>query len=124
MRGLSRWVALAALGFGTGLVLFASSRSCWLSAAILVPTGFSLIGQMASSNTLVQTLVPDELPGREMPVDSMMFLGMAPLGSLSAGFLAERIGAPVTVALGGGVCMATTALFAWHLERLSEKAET
>lgn len=116
-------MALAALGFGTGLVLFASSRSFWLSAAILAPTGFSLIVQMASSNTLVQTLVPDALRGRARLVYSMMFLGMAPLGSLSAGFLAERIGAPVTVAR-GGVCMATSTLFAWHLERLSEKAET
>lgn len=123
VRGLSRWVAMAAAGFGAGLVLFATSRSLWLSVAILVPTGFSMIVQMASSNTLVQTLVSDDLRGRVMSVYSMMFLGMAPFGSLFAGFLAERIGAPATVAIGGGVCMATAALFAWHLPSLRAKAE-
>lgn len=113
---------VSALGEGC-LVLFASSRSFWLSAAILVPTGFSMIVQMASSNTLVQTFVPDELRGRVMSVYSRMFLGMAPFGSLFSGFLAARIGAPATLAIGGGVCLATSALFAWHVPSLRAKAE-
>jgi MFS family permease len=57
--------------------------------------------QMASSNTLIQAMVPDRLRGRTMAVYSMMFMGMAPLGALLSGALAERIGAPWTVAIGG-----------------------
>ena len=94
LRGLGRWVALAAAGFGVSLVLFSLSRSFWLSAALLVPVGFCMMVQMASSNTLMQSMVPDALRGRVMAVYSMMFMGMAPFGALFAGLLAERLGAP------------------------------
>jgi MFS family permease len=118
IQGLGRWVAFASAGFGTGLILFSLSHSFWLSAALLVPTGFSLIVQMASSNTLVQSMVPDELRGRVMAVYSMMFMGMAPVGALLAGTLAGRLGAPLTVALGGAVCILAASLFALRLPRL------
>lgn len=118
VRGLGTWVAAAAGGFGLCLVLFSLSRSLWLSCAILVPAGFSMIVQMASSNTLVQTLAPDELRGRVMSVYSMMFLGVAPFGSLFAGILAQSAGAPATVAVGGAVCMTAAALFARYLPSL------
>jgi len=65
-RGLGRRVAGAAVGFGAALVLFAASRSFWLSAALLVPAGFAMMNQMASSNTLLQSLVPDDFRGRVM----------------------------------------------------------
>lgn len=123
VRGLAKWAAMAGGGFGACLVLFSLSRSFWLSFSILIPAGFSMIVQMASSNTLVQTLVPDELRGRVMSVYSMMFLGMAPFGSLFAGILAQRIGAPATVSIGGVVCMLAAALFAWHLPSLRAKAD-
>jgi MFS family permease len=123
VRGLATWAAMAAGGFGACLILFSLSRSFWLSFSILIAAGFSMIVQMASSNTLVQTLVPDELRGRVMSVYSMMFLGMAPFGSLFAGILAQRIGAPATVSIGGVVCMTAAALFAWHLPSLRAKAE-
>ena len=61
--------------------------------------------EMASSNTLIQTMVPDNLRGRAMAVYAMMFMGMAPFGALLAGALAHRLGAPITVALGGAVCI-------------------
>jgi MFS family permease len=57
--------------------------------------------QMASTNTLIQSMVPDRLRGRVMSVYSMMMMGMAPLGALLAGAISERLGAPVTVAIGG-----------------------
>ena len=95
VTGLGRWVALGAAGFGTSLLLFAASRSLWLSAALLVPTGFCMMLQMASSNTLIQAMVPDALRGRVMAIYSMMFMGMAPFGALLAGAMAERVGAPV-----------------------------
>ena len=85
MRGLGRWVAFSAAGFGASLILFSLSRSFWLSAVLLLPVGFSMIVQMASSNTLIQAMVPDNLRGRVMAVYSMMFMGMAPFGALLAG---------------------------------------
>lgn len=118
--GLGLWIAFAPAGFGASLILFSLSRALWLSAAALVGAGFTLIVQMASSNTLVQSMVPDELRGRVMSVYSMMFLGMAPFGSLLAGALAERVGAPATVAAGGAVCMAASALLGRRIPSLVE----
>lgn len=122
LRGLGRWVALSCGGFGVCLILFALSRSFWLSAALLVPAGFSMMIQMASSNTLVQSMVPDELRGRVMAVYSMMFMGMAPIGALLAGALATRVGAPATVMMGGAVCIVGSAIFAYHLPALRPEA--
>jgi MFS family permease len=70
LRGLGLWVALAAAGFGASLILFSLSRSLPLSIGLLVPAGFAMIVQMASSNTLVQSMVPDKLRGRVMSVYS------------------------------------------------------
>lgn len=114
-QGLERWIAFSSAGFGACLVLFSWSKTFWLSAAILVPTGYFMIGQMASSNTLIQTIVPDSLRGRMMSLYSMMFIGMAPFGSLLAGALAHRLGAPDAVAIGGFFCMVGAAAFGIHL---------
>ncbi|MDQ3685020.1 MAG: MFS transporter [Acidobacteriota bacterium] len=122
LRGLGRWVALSSAGFGVGLILFALSRTFWLSAALLVPIGFSMMIQMASSNTLVQSMVPDELRGRVMAVYSMMFMGMAPFGALLAGTLSERVGAPTTVIIGGSVCIIGAAVFGYRLPALRDEA--
>ncbi len=121
LKGLGRWVAFAAAGFGTSLVLFSFSRSFWLSAALLVPTGFCMMVQMASSNTLVQSMVPDALRGRVMAIYSMMFMGMAPFGALLAGLIAERLGAPLTVAIGGVACIAASAVFGMALPGFAPK---
>lgn len=85
---------------------------------LLVPVGFSMMTQMSSSNTLIQAMVPDELRGRVMSVYSMMFMGMAPLGALMAGSLAEILGAQYTVALGGAVCIVGSAIFGWKLPKM------
>ena len=115
VRGLGSWVAVACASFGVALIAFSASRTFWLSAILLVPAGASMMTQMASSNTLVQAMVPDRLRGRVMAVYSMMFMGMAPFGALLAGTLAERIGAPRTVAIGGLVCIAGAAIFRLRL---------
>lgn len=116
--GLGRWVLFASIGFGASLILFSFSTSFWLSWILLVPIGFSMMTQMSSSNTLIQSMVPDELRGRVMSVYSMMFMGMAPLGALLAGTLAEMLGAPVTVAVGGAVCIIGAVIFSIRLPRL------
>jgi MFS family permease len=81
-----------------------------------------MIIEMASSNTLIQTLVSDELRGRVMAVYSMMFMGMAPFGALLAGALAHSLGAPSTVALGGVACIAGALVFTWRLPALRLEA--
>ena len=112
VRGLGRWVMFAAMGFGASLVLFSMSHWFWLSILLVMPAGFAMILQMASSNTLIQTMVPDELRGRVMAVYSMMFMGMAPFGALLSGAIAQHVGAPLTVRLGGIICLAGGAVFA------------
>ncbi len=122
LKGLGSWVAASAIGFGASLILFAFSRSFWLSAALLLPTGFAFMVEMASSNTLIQAMVPDHLRGRVMAVYSMMFMGMAPFGALLAGALAHGLSAPVTVALGGAVCIVGGIVFWLHLPALRPAA--
>ena len=122
VHGLGRWVAFSAGGFGASLIAFSLSRSLWLSAALLVPVGYALMLEMASSNTLIQAMVPDALRGRVMSVYSMMFMGMAPLGSLLAGLLAGRIGAPATIAGGGAVCIAAAAVFGSRIPSIRAEA--
>jgi MFS family permease len=112
LGGLRRWVALACGGFGLSLIGFASSRFFWLSILLLVPTGYSLMVQLGSTNTLIQSMTPDRLRGRIMSFYSMMFMGMAPFGALLAGVAANRLGAPLTVALGGIACILGAAGFA------------
>ena len=122
LSGLGRWVAFSSAGFGVSIILFSLSRSFWLSAALLLPVGFSMMIEMASSNTLIQAMVPDALRGRVMAVYSMMFMGMAPIGALLAGTLAQRIGAPETVALGGVVCILGALVFGLRLPALRAEA--
>jgi len=112
VRGLGRWVMYAAMGFGASLFLFSFSHWFWLSALLVMPAGFCMILQMASSNTLIQTMVPDELRGRVMAVYSMMFMGMAPFGALLSGAIAQHVGAPLTIRLGGIVSLAGGVAFA------------
>lgn len=117
-EGLENWVAHGSVAFGLMLVLFSLSPWFWLSAAILVGAGFAFMVQMAATNTLIQTMVPDRYRGRTMALYSIMFIGMSPFGALLAGMLAGRIGAPPTVALGGLICAAAAILFHRHLPRL------
>jgi MFS family permease len=115
VRGLGSWVMMACAGFGLSLIFFSMSRHLAFSLILLIPVGFSMMVQMASSNTLIQSMVPDRLRGRVMALYSMMFVGMAPFGSLLDGVLANFIGAPLTVAFGGVVCIAGALVFRSHL---------
>jgi len=112
LRGLGKIVAYSAIGLGASLTLFGASRWFWASFVALTLAGLTMMMQFTSINTLIQAMVPDQLRGRVMSLYSMMFLGMAPLGSLVAGALADRIGAPVTVALGGLASLAGGIVFA------------
>jgi MFS family permease len=122
LRGLNRWVAVSAMSFGALLAVFAYSRTYWLSLLVLVFVGFSVMIENGSSNTLIQSMVPDNLRGRVMSVYSMMFMGMAPIGSLIAGAAAGRVGAPMTVAVGGAACLSCAGVFLSFLPRIRADA--
>ena len=122
VRGLGRWVAVSAAAFGVALIAFSFSRTFWLSALLLIPVGAAMMVEMAASNTLLQAMVPDALRGRVMALYSMMFMGMAPFGALFAGWMAERIGAPITVAIGGVVCLAGAGVFSLRLPKIRNEA--
>jgi MFS family permease len=122
VKGLGRWVAWCCAGFGASLVVFALSHKFWLSVILLLPVGYTMMLQMACSNTLIQVMVPDALRGRVMAVYSMMFMGMAPIGALLGGALAERLGAPFTVGVGGLACLAGACWFALHLPKIRVEA--
>lgn len=113
--GLGRMIPLAAAAFGVGLLGFSASRVIWLSLLCMVLTGFGLMVQAACSNTVLQTIVPDDKRGRVMSFFLMAYLGAAPLGSLVAGALSGRIGAPWTLAIGGASCLGGALWFAGGL---------
>jgi MFS family permease len=122
LQGLARLVAISCASFGTSLILFSLSRYYPLSVLLLVPVGFFVMVQMAATNTLIQAMVPDRLRGRTMAVYSMMFLGMSPIGALLSGTVADRIGAPWTVAIGGIGAIVGGAIFARNLPKIRVQA--
>jgi MFS family permease len=106
VRGLTRMIAIAAIIFGAGLVSFGFSHRLWLSLMLLAFVGFGMMQGMTASNTIIQTLVPEEKRGRVMSYYMAAFVGMGPFGSLLAGSLAHWMGAPRTVMVTGSFCIA------------------
>ncbi len=118
--GLGRVMTIATLTFGVGLVLFGLVRSLWLALVVLPFIGAGFMIEMASTNTILQTITEERLRGRVMAFYTMAFLGTAPIGSLIAGIAADRIGAPNTIVLGGIACIAGGL---WLLVRLPAMRE-
>ena len=110
-KGLARWIAFTSSTCGACLVAFSQSRTFWLSAAVLLIVGFAATSQMAATNTVVQSRVPDELRGRVMAVYATMFMGVQPIGSLLAGGVAKHIGAPYTLAVFGLLVLVGSLIF-------------
>jgi MFS family permease len=119
--GLGRMIPIAALSFGAGLILFGLSRVLWLSMFMMLFTGFGMMQGMAASNTIIQTVVPEDRRGRVMSYYTMAFVGMAPFGSLLAGGLAHKLGAPHTVIITGTVVILGGLWFATRLKALREE---
>ena len=116
--GLTRTLQASVMVLGVGLILFGLSHVLWLSLALLVMVGFGLIQAAAVCNTIIQSLVPDDKRARVMGYYTMAFFGAAPFGSLMAGALAQRIGAPYTVMLTGTFCLFGAAWFALQLPKI------
>jgi MFS family permease len=120
VAGLDGVLPIAAAIFGAGLIGFGFSRLLWLSLLLMPIAGGAMMQQMAASNTILQTIVHEDKRGRVMSFYSMAFMGMAPFGSLLAGALASRIGAPKTLILGGAICILGAGWFAHYLPAIRE----
>jgi len=118
--GLGRNIPIAAVVFGASLVVFSSSRNVWLSMLLLFFVGLGMIVQVASSNTILQTIVDDEKRGRVMSLYTMSFMGLAPFGSLLAGSLAKLIGVQTAVMIGGISCIMGGIVFAQYLPQITK----
>src|SRR5215468_1229009 len=116
--GLGRLINILVFTFGSALILVSFSRSVWLSLALMIPVGFSMMGLLAASNTIMQTIVEEDKRGRVMSFYTLSFTGIMPLGSLIAGTLASRMGASLTVAVGGSLCVACAVWFSTRLPEI------
>jgi MFS family permease len=119
--GLGKYIPLMAGLFGAGLIAFSYSRLIGLSLLLMVVTGLGFMIQMAASNTVLQTIVDEDKRGRVMSFYTMAFMGTAPFGSLLAGSLAAKIGAPHTLIFGGLGCILGALWFARTLPSLRQE---
>jgi MFS family permease len=116
--GLGRVMVWSTAVFGAGLVAFSFARTLWVALAILPAIGAGMMITMAATNTVLQTVVTEELRGRVMAFYTMAFLGTAPIGSLLAGVAGERVGPTTTILIGGVCCLAAAGWFALALPAL------
>jgi MFS family permease len=120
VRGLTTMIQISAALFGVGLILFGTSHVLWLSMVMMLVVGFGMMQGLAASNTVIQTLVPEDKRGRVMSYYTMAFVGMAPFGSLLSGALAHRFGAPHTVMMTGSVCVLGSVWFTTQLKSVRD----
>lgn len=118
--GLGKVIVAAPAVAGAGMIMFAWSRQLWLSIAFALVIGLGSILQIAASNTVLQTLVDDDKRGRVLSLFTMSFLGMVPFGNLLFGSLAQHFGAPITMSIGGSMCLIASLSFSRQLPRLRQ----
>jgi MFS family permease len=98
-------MALGGIGiFSAALALFAFNKNIYVATLLLAIVGFGIVLYFSTSNTVLQSIVPDEMRGRVMGIWTLIFGGMIPLGSLQAGLMADFLGAPATIAIGALIC--------------------
>jgi MFS family permease len=116
--GLGRMIAITSFSFGGGLIAFGFSNKLWVSLPLMFVVGFSMMQFMSACNTIMQTIVEEKKRGRVMSFYTMALIGIMPFGSLLAGAVASKVGAPHTVMLGGSICIVSASWFALRLEEL------
>jgi MFS family permease len=116
--GLTHMLQIAAAVLGCALILFGLSHTLWLSLVLMVFAGFGLIQGASVSNTIIQSLVTEDKRARVMSYYTMAFFGASPFGSLLAGVLAHRIGAPITVIITGAFCVAGSLWFTLEMPKI------
>ncbi|HSP13362.1 MAG TPA: MFS transporter [Thermoanaerobaculia bacterium] len=117
--GLGKVIVMATVSLSLALIAFSFSNTVWISLLVLPIVGAGLMLQSACANTILQTVVDEELRGRMMAFFSVAVLGTQPIGSLLAGILADRIGAQHTILLGAIVCLMAGVWFAWKRPALA-----
>ena len=115
--GLGRVMVVSGLTTGVAYLCFAFSQSFYFSLAIMPVIGYSVMRQMASANTTIQTSIPDEYRGRIMALYAMTVVGLGPFGSLIAGALASRFTARIALACGGVLALLAASIFGWSRRR-------
>ena len=111
MRGLVKIIAWTAALFGITIIIFSFSRSFWFAMPVILVSGFGIMVNMAACNTVLQSVVDEDKRGRVMGLYTMAFMGTMPFGSLLAGVLAAKIGAPYTLLVGGASCVLIAFVF-------------
>ncbi len=109
---LSNIIPAASVIFSIGIIVFSFSTTLAVSLVVLIIIGFGFMVQMAASNTVLQIIVDDDKRGRVMSFYSLAFMGMMPVGSLIAGYLANKIGTPTTLMISGLCCTLASLVFA------------
>ena len=118
--GLGKLVVIGPAILGIGLITFALSRFLPLSLLAMLTIGLGVILQVATGNTILQTIVEDDKRGRVMSLYTMSFLGITPFGSLLGGSLADRIGATPTLIIAGSACLLGAIFFSKQLPPLQK----
>lgn len=116
--GLWKFIGFSAAAFGAAITGLSLSRIFWLSMLFSLVAGLASTTQIATSNTLLQTIVDNDKRGRVMSLYSMAFMGSAPFGSLLAGSLAHRLGAPDTLLLGGCLCIIGAVVYGFKFGKI------
>jgi MFS family permease len=120
ISGLPKLIVGTAILFALGLMSLSLSTSSYLSLALLYFTGFGMIVQYASTNTLIQVIVDDSKRGRVMSLYGMSFLGVTPLGSLLLGTISGSIGVQVTLLASSVVCLGAVAIYSRRVKVVRE----
>lgn len=116
--GLGRIIAYATVVLGLGMILFAYSPFGHFSVLCLFLTGAGNIVQMVASNSLLQVIADEEKRGRVLSLYIVSLLGLAPLGSLLAGYLGSHIGAPATIGVTGIATILSAMVFTLQLPKM------
>jgi MFS family permease len=116
--GLGRVIAAAAALAGAGMMAFAATGNLPLMFVTCVFAGFGMIVTFAASNTLLQTIVEDDMRGRLMSFFVLAVMGAAPLGSLVCGWIADRAGESRTVIGAGAVSIMGAVIFLLQIPAL------
>jgi len=124
IRGLLRLIGWMSATAGAALVVFALAGSMWIALPALYFVGMGMMLTAASTNTVLQSIVPDELRGRVASIYVMSFIGVSPLGALGAGWIAERVGPPATLAACGIAALAAALVYASHFQAIRREIRT
>ena len=116
--GLTRMIQLSSATLGLALILFGFSHQFILSLLLMGFAGFGMMQSASASNTIIQTLVPEDKRARVISYYAMAYFGSAPIGSLLAGALAQKIGASNTIIITGTFCLLGSLWFSLQMPKI------